>query len=316
MFISKGLIADQMKKKATQPYPVNSVSELHRLLCLPKPVHPLVSVIDLKDITLISDESLPNIIFNFYSVWLEKDVHGKIRYGQNYFDFDNGAMIFISPGQVVSTVSHHAVTSGWGLIIHPDFLRKHPLSKTIKDYGYFSYAVNEALHLSEKEEMMVTSIVQNIQQEQNSAIDKFSQTLVISQIELLLNYADRFYHRQFITRDQASHDLLTRLENLVSGYFDSEDLTEHGLPTVQWLSEKLNVSPDYLSDMLRTLTGQNAQQHIHNKLIEKAKYLISTTSLTMNEIAYKLGFEHAQSFSKLFRQKTNFSPLGYRRSFN
>jgi AraC family transcriptional activator of pobA len=305
-----------VKKSAIHPYIVNSISELHRLMSLPKPEHPLVSVIDLKETKAIADKTPGNVVFNFYSIWLEKDVKGKIRYGQKYFDFEEGAMIFIFPGQVVSTGDHYRAESGWGLVIHPDFIRNYQLSKTIKSYGYFSYAVNEALHLSEKEEVMVTSIMQNILQEYRSVIDNFSQDVMISQIETLLNYCNRFYHRQFLTRKNTSPELLTRIEALLTDYFDGRNVNEKGLPTVQYLAGQINVSPNYLSDMLRTLTGQNAQQHIHNKLIEKAKELISTTSLSVGEIAFQLGFEHPQSFNKLFKSKTNLSPLEFRQTFN
>jgi AraC-like DNA-binding protein len=292
---------------------VNSVSQLHQLLSLPKPVHPLISVINLKDIKPSGKESL---VFNFYSIWSERNVESKIRYGQNYFDFDEGAMIFLSPGQVVSTGGHKQTEYGWGLVFHPDFIRTYPLAKTIKGYGFFSYAVNEALHLSESEEKIVNAILENITNEYQSRIDDFSQDVIIAQIELMLHYCDRFYHRQFLTRKSINHDLLTRLEMLLTNYFNEEKTNESGLPTVQYLGSMLNVSPGYLSDMLRTLTGQSAQQHIHNKIIEKAKELISTTTLSVSEIAYRLGFEQPNSFSKLFRNKTNLSPLEFRQSFN
>ena len=190
------------------------------------------------------------------------------------------------------------------------------LSKKIKQYGFFSYATNEALHLSDKEKETIISIFKIIEEELNSRIDDFSQDVIISQIELLLNYANRFYKRQFITRKAISSNLLQKLEEVLDGYFNNEKSLSQGIPTVHYLSEKLNISPSYLSDMLRSLTGQNAQQHIHHKLIEKAKEKLSTTSLSVSEVAYELGFEHPQSFSKLFKTKTNLSPLEFRRSFN
>lgn len=303
-----------MKKTSGTPYIVNSISELHRLLSLPKPEHPMISVIDLKETLSIASESTSSVVFNFYSVWLEKDVNAKLRYGQQYFDFEEGAMIFIAPGQVLSTYGHQHSACGWGLVFHPDFIQNYPLAKVIKTYGYFSYAVNEALHLSEKEEAMITTLMKNILQEYRSVIDNFSQDVMISQIETLLNYCNRFYHRQFLTRKKTGNDLLTRLEVLLSDHLDQRK--EKGLPTVRYLAERLNVSPNYLSDMLRSLTGQSAQQHIHNKLIEKAKELISTTSLSISEIAYQLGFEHPQSFNKLFKNKTHLSPLEFRQTFN
>jgi AraC family transcriptional activator of pobA len=295
---------------------INSISELHRRFSLPAPEHPLVSVIDLKDMRIKKDENAAtSVAFNFYSVWVEDDVQGKIRYGQSYFDFDEGKMIFIAPKQVLSATDHQQTNKGYGLIFHPDFLRGYPLAKAIKNYGFFSYAVNEALFLSEKEEETIVSVMQTIMQEYSSNIDKYSQDVIVSHIEVLLNYSNRFYGRQFITRKNANNDLLAQTESLLTDYFRGKSLNK-GLPTVQYLSEQLKVSPSYLSDMLRELTGQNAQQHIHNLLIEEAKELLSTTSLSTSEIAYQLGFEYPQSFSRLFKQKTSFSPSDFRNSFN
>jgi len=303
-----------MKKSGTKPYMVNSISELHRIFSLPKPEHPLISVIDLKKTRSIASEISDRIVFNFYSVWLEKDANTRLKYGQQYFDFEEGSMIFIAPGQVLSTYSHSYSPSGWGLVFHPDFIQNYPLIKTIKTYGYFSYAVNEGLHLSEKEESIITNLMKSIQQEYRSVIDHFSQDLIISQIETLLTYCNRFYHRQFLTRKNAGNDLLSRMDELLAERMDHRK--NDRFPTVRELAAGLNVSPSYLSDMLRSQTGQNAQQHIHSKLIEKAKELISTTSLSVSEIAFQLGFEHPQSFHKLFKKKTNLSPLEFRQSFN
>lgn len=306
-----------MRKETTQPHVINSISELHRLLALPKPEHPQVSVIDLGDIKCHFDETIKSVVYNFYSICIKKDFTGKLKYGQNYYDFDEGVMTFFSPGQVVSTVTTEDMAmNGWWLVIHPDFIQSYPLAKSIKEYGYFTYAVSEALHLSDKEEAMMTMLINQIGQEYRSPIDSYSQDVIVSQIDLLLNYANRFYNRQFITRKNASHDLLTRLETLLTAYFEQENVQGMGLPTVQYLSEKLNVSPTYLSDLLRKLTGQSTQQHIHNKLIDKAKQILSTTSLSVSEIAYQLGFEYPQSFNKLFKSKTNVSPLEFRQSFN
>ncbi|MFV8376034.1 helix-turn-helix domain-containing protein [Flavobacterium sp. LB1P71] len=306
-----------MKKKTNSPYIINSISELHRLLELPKPKHPLVSVINLSEIKCHFDESIKSFVYNFYSICTKKDFKGKLKYGQNYYDFDEGIMTFFSPGQVISTVVDEDIAlSGIWLVVHPDFIQNYALAKSIKDYGFFSYAVNEALHLSDREEVMVRYIMQNIDTEYCSVIDGFSQDVILSHIELLLNYSNRFYNRQFITRKNASNDLLSNLEKLLLDYFNSTKVQEFGLPTVLYISEQLNVSPNYLSDMLRSLTGQSTQQHIQNKLIEKAKEILTTTSLSVSEIAYQLGFEYPQSFSKLFKSKTNVSPLEFRSSFN
>lgn len=190
------------------------------------------------------------------------------------------------------------------------------MAKNIKQYEFFGYSVNGALWLLEKEETAINNIVKNIKQEYHANIDKFSKQIIISQIESLLNYADRFYNRQFITREKANHQILDRLEKLLTNYFKSDNLINKGLPTVQHVAQTLNVSPDYLSSLLRVLTGQNAQQHIHSKLIEVAKEKLSTTSLSVSKIAYELGFEHLQSFSKLFKEKTTLSPLAFKQLFN
>ncbi len=206
--------------------------------------------------------------------------------------------------------------SGWSVMFHPDFIRNYPLGQHIKNYGFFSYEVNEALHLSDKENQLMESLIKNMEQEYHSSIDNYSQDVMVSHLELLLNYSNRFYNRQFITRKVASNDLLAKLEVVLTAYFKEDNVQQLGLPTVQYLANELHVSPNYLSDVLRSLTGQNTQQHIHAKLIEKAKEALTTTSLSVSEIAYRLGFEHPQSFSKLFKSKTNISPLEFRNSFN
>ncbi|MFD1141542.1 helix-turn-helix domain-containing protein [Larkinella insperata] len=306
-----------MKKTAQSPYLIHSISELHRLLGLPTPAHPLVSVIDLGQTMCFPEEVMKSYMYNFYSVCIKKDFRGKMKYGQHYYDFDHGVMTFFSPGQVLSTITEEDRSCvGWWLVFHPDYIRHSTLGQKLKTYGYFSYAVNEALHVSEREEVLITNLMQQIDQEYRSIIDGFSQDVIISHIELLLNYCNRFYNRQFITRKSASNDLLVKLETMLDDYFDGDKVQELGLPTVQYVSEQLAISPNYLSDMLRSLTGQNTQQHIHNKLIEKAQQILTTTSLSVSEIAYQLGFEYPQSFSKLFKNKMNISPLEFRQSFN
>jgi AraC-like DNA-binding protein len=202
------------------------------------------------------------------------------------------------------------------LLIHPDFLLNHPLAKKIRQYGFFAYSANEALHLSDEEKRTILSIFEMIETELESRIDDYSQDVVISQLELLFTYANRFYKRQFITRKAASNDLLEKLEHILGQYFDNDNPINQGVPTVQLLGDQLNMSPSYLSDMLRALTGKSAQQHIHDKLIEKAKEMLSTTTMSISEVAYSLGFEHSQSFSKLFRMKTSVTPVEFRQSFN
>ncbi|RYZ61708.1 MAG: AraC family transcriptional regulator [Chitinophagaceae bacterium] len=255
---------------------------------------------------------------NFYSIGLKRNLQCKFRYGQQQYDFDEGLLSFIAPGQLVHlTLEKQAVPpSGYLLLIHPDFIWNTSLAKTIQQYAFFGYAVTEALFLSEKEEAIITGILHNIQREYESSIDKFSQNIIIAQMEVLLNYSERFYQRQFITRKKTNHQVLDRLETILQAAFNSDSLVHQGLPTAQEIARQLNISPNYLGSLLKSLTGQTTQQHIQNKLIEKAKQRLSTTDLSVSEIAYELGFEHPQSFSKLFKNKTNTSPLAFRQSFN
>lgn len=301
-----------------QPYRIKTITEFHRLKGLPEPEHPLISVMDYGAIRPSPEHELMSWVLDFYSIALKRDSSAKIKYGQQEYDFDEGIMYFISPGQVFRVEVEQNLASnpsGWILLVHPDFLWNTPLAKTIKRYEYFGYSVNEALFLSEEEEARLTSLMQNIEQEYRSNVDEFSQEVIIAQLELLLIYAERFYHRQFITRKVTNHQILNRLEEILTDYF-SDDLMEKGLPTVQSIAEALNVSPNYLSGLLKVLTGQSTQQHIHDKLIERAKEKLSTTDLSVSEIAYELGFQHLQSFNKLFKSKTKLSPLEFRRSFN
>ncbi|MBC5862820.1 helix-turn-helix domain-containing protein [Flavobacterium turcicum] len=296
-----------------------TISEYHRQRGLPPPEHPLISLINFEEMQYLGEASPVSWSMDFYSIALKRNINGKIKYGQQKYDFDEGVLFFIAPGQIFSIeVENHKVleTSGWMLLVHPDFLWGTSLVQKIKKYDYFDYSINEALFLSEKEETSLINILQNIKQEYQSNIDKFSQDLIIAQLELFLKYADRFYNRQFLTRKISNHQILNRLEKLLDNYFEMNDLNAKSLPTVNTIAENLNVSPNYLSSMLKVLTGQTTQHHIHNKLIEKAKEKLSTTKLTVSEIAFLLGFEHSPSFSKLFKAKSGVSPLEFRNSFN
>lgn len=297
------------------PIKVNSISELHEMLNFAKPVHPLISIND--NTNMIVEDNLLNqqFLFNFYKISYKKTQKGKIGYGQGYYDFDEGGMVFTAPNQLISTTSDDTEYEGVTLLIHPDFLRNYSLATRIKNLGFFSYAANEALFLSDKEKQTIFSVFDNIKEELNSTIDDFSQDVIISHIEVLLNYSSRFYKRQFITRKAVNNDLLSKIEELLNVYFDKEQGLSRGLPTVEFLAAKLHLSPRYLSDMLRSLTGQNTQQLIHEKLIEKAKDYLTTTQLSVAEIAYQLGFEHPQSFNKLFRNKTSQTPVQFKQSF-
>lgn len=297
------------------PYRIKSISEGHRLTGLPKPHHPLISIVDVSTFKDYSD--IHAVVFDYYVVSMKRGCNN-LLYGQQRYDFDEGLMAFVAPGQILrgEAGGRPPDLQGWMLFIHPDFLWNTPLAKKIRTYAYFEYAANEALFLSEKEERMINAIIENIHQEYMASIDKFSQDVIIAQLELLFTYAQRFYERQFITRKRTNHQILARLEDWLDNYFRNEDLATRGLPAVQTIAESLHVSPSYLSSLLKSLTGQSTQQHIHDKVIDKAKEKLSTTNFSVSEIAYQLGFEHPQSFNKLFKSKVNVSPLEFRRSFN
>jgi Response regulator containing CheY-like receiver domain and AraC-type DNA-binding domain len=295
-----------------------SISEFHAFFKLTKPEHPLISLIDYSKVLYPVDDSELKWIQHYYSIGLKRNVSGRFNYGQQSYDFDSGVLTFVSPLQFLRLEINPEVIvepTGWLLLIHPDFLWGTALAKKIKTYEFFQYAVHEALFLSEREEQIVIDILQNIRHEYRSNLDKFSQHIIASHIELLLNYAERFYQRQFITRKKSSHQLLERLETILDDCFNNGQQINNGLPTAQYIADLLNVSPNYLGSLLKTLTGQTTQQHIHNKLIETAKQRLSTTTLSISEIAYELGFEHPQSFSKLFKAKTAQSPLEFRQAF-
>ncbi|WP_339880064.1 helix-turn-helix domain-containing protein [uncultured Algoriphagus sp.] len=299
---------------------IKTISEYHKFRNLPKPLHPLISLVDYSLIQHTSDTNDLNWIQEFYTIGLKRDVQGKFRYGQKQYDFDEGLMSFIAPNQVfgveVFDYKNAPSPTGWLLFIHPDFLWNSPLAKTIKCFEFFGYNVNESLFLSEKEEKIIVEILRNIEQEYHQNIDAFSQRIIISYLDTLLTYAERFYQRQFITRKISNHQILESLEEVLVNFFNDKALMSKGVPTVSYIAGRLNVSPNYLSGLLKTHTGKSTQQHIHDKIIEKAKEKLTTTGLSVSEIAYDLGFEYPQSFSKLFKQKTDFSPLEFRQSFN
>lgn len=280
------------------------------------PAHPLISLLDTRDEKINLSKLPVSYVTTLYKISFINKLGGKFRYGQGYYDFDEGSMVFTAPNQVVGSTAVYQGNEGYSLIFHQDFLQGFPLAAKIRQYGFFAYASNEALHLSEQERTTVSSIFSIIQDELNSRIDDFSQEVVIAQIELLLSYAKRFYKRQFLTRQTAGSELLAQFEKLLNAYFNEDSTGSYGVPTVQYFAEQLNYTPNYLSDMLRSLTGLNAQQHIHEKLIEKSRELLSTTTLSISEVAYRLGFEHSQSFSRLFKMKTKVSPVQYRAGLN
>jgi AraC family transcriptional activator of pobA len=306
-----------MNDKKGKHIAINSVSQLHKLINCGKPDHPLITLIKYDDMPPTGLHEPLSVISGFYIIMIKKNQGSKLKYGQKYYDFDEGMVAMMAPGQILRVDDpDNKGEKGWLLAFHPDFIRNYPLGKNIKSYGFFSYDVSEALHLSAKEEKMIERIMRDIRQEYHSSIDQFSQDVMVSHLEVMLNYLNRFYNRQFITRKTANNDLLTKFEEVLDDYFSGGKIVQLGLPTVQYLSELIHISPNYLSDMLRSYTGKGTQQHIQDKLIEKAKDTLISTTLSVSEIAYSLGFEHPQSFSRLFKTRTDQTPLKYRASFN
>lgn len=307
-----------MKKEGIHHQKFGSIADAHRAFGLPEPKHPLISLIngaDSGDMTMPSGSH----VLNFYKISYKPRFNSRIKYGQDYYDFKEGGLLFASPNQIMGHYDENneaTECSLYTLLIHPDFFLGYPLAQEIKQYGFFSYSTNETLHLSREEKDTIISIFQMIETELNNRIDDFSQNVIISQITLLLNFAKRFHQRQFIIRKAVNNDILQKLESFLDNYLDNEIAADNGIPTVQLLAGQVNLSPSYLSDMLRSLIGRNAQQLIHDKLIEKAKEMLSITTLSISEIAYQLGFKYSQSFNRLFKSKTNLSPLEFRMSFN
>lgn len=295
---------------------IKSISQLMRLLELPAPLHPMIALIDYRNVPMEKFPKGQKISLDFYKISFKTTFKGQIKYGQGFYDFEEGGLAFLKPKQVAFSPEDTENYEGMALYFHPDFVRGYPLGKTINQYGFFSYDVSEALFLSAKEKEIIAGLFNSIAHELNNNIDSFSQDVLVSQLELLLNYSNRFYNRQFITRKAINHDIITALDELLNSYFDEGDSLKNGLPSVKYISSELKLSQRYLSDMLRSLTGLNTQQYIQDVIVEKAKEKLSTTNLSVSEIAYELGFEHSQSFNKLFKTKTKVSPLEFRQSFN
>lgn len=274
-------------------------------------LHPLVSVVNFNEVPTIQH-------FRWYmgvhAVFLKNIKCGDMRYGCQPYDYDDGTLVFVSPGQVYGIDSKGVAIkpSGYGLIFHPDLIKGTQLGRTIKDYTFFSYEVNEALHLSKKERKTILDCLEKIKEEIEQNIDKHSKTLIVSNIELFLNYCQRFYDRQFITRSNANKDILVRFENLMNDYFKSGKAEDVGLPTVTWCAEQLHLSPNYFGDLIKKETGNTALDYIQSKLIDEAKTRVIDVSKTINDIATELGFKYQQHFTRLFKQKTGVTPNEYR----
>lgn len=271
---------------------------------------------DFEHIQFDSNDIWSSFYYDFYCVAIKKGASSKFRYGQSDYDFDEGVMSFTKPGQIFSvTNATDNPVSGYMMIFKPELIRHYPLGRVIGQYGFFSYSTAEALHLSDKEDTIIMSLMHQMQEELQTNIDVYSQDVIVSHIELLLSYAKRFHHRQFLTRSSTNNDIVVKMEELMDVYLKS-DATLSGVPTVNYFADKLHLSPNYLSDVMKNVTGRNAQTHIQEFLVERAKELLSTTNLSIKEIAYDLGFEYPQSFSTMFRKNTQQTPLQFRASFN
>lgn len=293
---------------------INSITDLHNFLGCGKPKHPLITLIDFSKIKHQLEIDDVKVVTNFYSINFKEKCSDKIKYGQGYYDFQEGSLMFMAPEQMMSVIGDIETndTKGWGISFHPDLIRRSSLGSKIKEYTFFSYDSNEALHLSEVEKETITEIVMKIEQEFSSNIDNYSHDLINTNLELLLNYCKRYYGRQFITRTNQNKDVVSRFEKFIENHFKSEELSEKGIPTVKYFAEQMNFSTNYLSDLLKKETGKNTQDHIHHYLIEEAKTLLLNSNNTISEIAYKLGFEYPQYFSRLFSKKVGISPTDYR----
>ena len=288
-----------------------SITHLHEMVGYEKPKHPLISVMHASKMPFRKEMAGARMSSNMYCIMM-KSGECDMRYGRNHYDFEEGTLVFMAPNQVVSGSDSGGPWEGWMLFFHPDLIRRSDLGKRIDDYTFFSYDVHEALHLSDKEKQLLTDCVARIEDEYNTNIDAHSQTLFVSSLQLMLDYSNRFYERQFHTRSNHHKDLLTQVEEALKNYADSGQLTDLGVPTVQLLADKVNLSANYLSDLLKKETGHNAKEHINRFVIDKAKTLLLSTNQSVSQIAYDLGFNYPHYFSRMFKQQTGFSPKDYR----
>jgi AraC-like DNA-binding protein len=279
-----------------------------------KPKHPLITVIDYSNVKYAAEHYGVKITTDFYIISLKTPSPKSLLYGRQYYDFEEGTLMFMAPNQVftASEFGDQTKYEGWGIYFHPDLLTNSTLGKKIKHFSFFSYAVSEALHLSEDEKNTLLMVVETIQKEYTANIDKQSATIIITAIEQILNYSHRFYGRQFITRQKLNSDLLSKFESLISEYFNSQDILK-GLPSVEYFAHKLNLSANYLTDLLKKETGKTTKDYLQLYIIEKAKNRLLNSTDTVNEIAYSLGFSYPQYFNRFFKEKMGVTPMKYRK---
>ena len=293
---------------------INSISEVHHIFGFPKPKHPLVSVLPIDERMTQFDYGNSSYTFSFYQISLKVGVEGTLSYGRNSYDFREGALTFIKPDQLikVDNSEDYQGGSGWTLIFHPDLIRKAALGKTIDDYSFFSYDVHEALHLSEDEKRSLTELAQKIEQEYQGNIDRYSQEIIVANIEMILKYCKRYYDRQFFTRTNLNQDIIANFERVIQEYYSSDEPLHKGVLSVKYCAQKLLMSPNYLGDLIKNETNRTAKDHIQEYVVEKAKTKILGTNQRISEIAYSLGFEYPQGFNRLFKARTGMSPKAYR----
>ena len=289
---------------------IKSISDLHDFFRYDKPLHPLISVIDLAKVERSHRVADAQYRLDLYSIACKK-IEGSFRYGRTHYDFSEGSLMFTAPHQVLSPGIENKV-EGWAVYIHPDFLHVNSKGKSLTEHSFFGYDTNEGLHISDAEKSILEDCVQHISREISLNMDNHSHNLILTNLELLLSYCSRFYDRQFLTRAKASNDLVEKFDRMITDYFAKDSLIESGIPDVKYFASQLNLSPNYLSDLLNKYTGKSTQEHIHLKLIEKAKALLWSTRNPISSIAYDLGFEHPSHFTKLFKSKTGYSPKEYR----
>lgn len=293
---------------------VNSVTEATEYLGVGKPKHPLIAVIHHNNPNFRRAYGNFRYVLDLYQITQKDQMSGSLGYGRSSYDFQEGTMIFTRPGQVITTEEKvlEGEMGGWSIYFHPDLIRKSSLGNSIESYSFFSYDVHEALHISTEEKRSLDQIAIQIEKEYQQNIDKHSQNLIIANIELMLNYCTRYYDRQFYTRSNMSQDLVGKFEHMLKEYYASDKLSELGIPSVGYCGKELGISPNYLSDMLKKETGRNALEHIHAFIIDKAKTALLNSQDTVSEIAYSLGFDYPQYFSKLFKSKTGVTPAKFR----
>jgi AraC family transcriptional activator of pobA len=290
---------------------IQSMTEVHRFYNLEKPRHPLITIIDLAQTKPDRSQQQPYYRTGFYNIMCKR-FQGEMRYGKAYYDFDEGSLMFTAPNQVISAGIDLKVTEGWGLFFHPDLLNSTALGRKIHEYSFFNYEVSEALHISEDEKAILLDILQKIKKEYDQNVDKHTHSLITDNLQLLLNYCSRFYDRQFMTRAKPSNDIVQQFELLLKDYFTQDTLLQQGIPEVAFFASKLNLSTNYLSDLLNKFTGKTTQEHIHLQLVDKAKELLWGTGKSISEIAYELGFDYPSHFTKIFKNMVGKSPKAFR----